>query len=234
MKEKFEKLIFQRPKVRGTHGYVKPDNKDLSKDLKSEYKIRKGMNGKRKYYSYTPVKNFLLSRVGQLWDKVHSEMSEHFYSDTRIFLIDAIKCFIEFHTFFDEDGDICDSRGKKLVDYPGYRHPTFYIHPKSKTLERVKKTVKFKKKKKELGIIEYEKKFYYLYDGIWYQVEKEKPDQPKYIKAWDKVYFDAFYSYQSKYSLIQKYGEFVICSKKKQVNSKMCKKLNEIIHTKKD
>ena len=101
MKEKFEKLLFQRPKIRGTHGYVKPDNKDLSKDLKSEYKIRKGMNGKEKYYSYTPVKKFLLSRVGQLWDKVHSEMSEHFYSNTGIFLMDAIKFFIEFHTFFD-------------------------------------------------------------------------------------------------------------------------------------
>lgn len=227
MKDKFEKLLFQRPKIRGTHGYVKPDNKDLSKDLKGEYKKNKGKNGKEKYYSYAPVKKFLLSRVGKCWDKVYAEMSEHFDSGTGRFLMDAIKFFIEFHTSFDEDGDICDSRGKKLVDYPRYRFPTFYIHPKNKTLERVKKTVKFQKRKKELGIIEYEKKFYYRYDGIWYEVDKKKPDEWLMVHRWDKVYSDSFYEGQSKNSLIEKYGEFVVCLVKKQVNSKMCKKLNE-------
>lgn len=234
MKKFFHKLLFESPK-RGGYSYNKPSKNDLDGDLNKKYKKAKGSSGKEKSYEYRAVKNFLNSRVGQDWDKVYSELSKTAVGYTGLKLKDAIDYLVEKKAYFDEDGVLRDSRGIELVSRYWF-WPTFYIHPKTNQLCKSKpKTLSYKKRKIVKKIVELDGKKYYKHDEIWYRVEISQPESFLMLHRWDKVYSDVFYKYQSKNSLIEKYGSFIICIDKQQVNSRICKKLNaKTVHSEKN
>lgn len=228
MKEKFVRLMFERSKF-GKKGNILSNKRSVDEYI-DEHKnsIKRGYRDG--YYSYAPVIKFLNSKVGKCWDDVYSEMSTHFNGYCGHILKNAIDVLVEKDICVDDDGDLADSKGKKLKDYRNWYRNNFYINPKTNTLEKIKAVrIKYRRYKQPKTIIRYNGKKYYKYKNIWYEVEttnsnSEKPD----------VFYDIIYTgyYRNLYKYYCIYGEHIICISKKQANARICRKLNAIVHSK--
>lgn len=227
MKRFFKKILFESPK-RGGYTYVKPSNKDLSADLKNEYKKAKHFGGKEQSYEYRPIRNFLNSRVGKNWDDIYSEMSKEFSGYTGSILKDAINFHVTFKVYLDENGEWRDSQDRRIE--PSFSSWTqFFVHPKTNALCKIAgDRERYRRKKYPKTIVQLNGKRYYKFEEIWYEVEVEKlPSTKSDVFYQDELFSRRNWSIDS-FKAYRKYGESLICISKKQANSRICRKLNEI------
>jgi hypothetical protein len=185
------------------------------------------------------LKKFLMSRKGKPWDDVYSEICAE--ADARSFtghhLREWLDYAVEQHCFLDEEGVVRDQRGMEIGGCRG----TFYIHPKTHTLEYVQRPrTHYKRPPKK--VFEMDDQLYHEHEDNWYRVQMaEVPMDSRWRYNTWAVLSDVFvaeelnfgrYEYSMIRRLEEEYGHSPngkpwYCTSKQSANSKEITRLKK-------
>jgi len=183
------------------------------KGMKKPYRYASRYGCAQGDHNFSVIRRFLISRKGQLWNHVYSEICAE--ADSRSFsgheLREWLDYLVERNCFIDEDGDIRDEHSHLVGRWWG----EFFVHPETKILEYIQ-PVPCKKFETPKTVFELNGTLYHEHKGIWYRVRmKEVPQKrPWYYDLrylWDDVLIEdtlktQTYSYGVIRQLRAKYG----------------------------
>lgn len=198
------------------------------------YWMDDGLTGDYKF-----VRRLLVGNVGRPWDEVYSELCVQ--ADARNYvgaqLREAIDRLVEKHCYIDEDGVVRDDHDFKV---DGRWRCALYVHPETKTLEKLEGRRRHVRSKQGTTVFEYDGKLFHCHEGIWYRVEMAPVPEVKYYWATTYSYglvVDAFkanvdpgpakgsyyHSFDARGALHRKYGPGAnnvpwYCKAKEQAN----------------
>jgi hypothetical protein len=169
-------------------------------------KYRMFWSGKSPDYT-TVVRKFLQSKVGENWDDVYSELCSKLEDKDRECIFWYVNIYNKidrwFAPFHVSEKGILEKR--KDSSYSNYQ----YEKPKKR-------------------IIEFEGQEYFCYEDIWYAVTSTTETKVKTYYGRDMNIKDVFFEFNHTLAF-KEYGCNRICTSKRQVNSKICKKLRDFI-----
>lgn len=180
MRSDFSSVVTERPRAGGRIKTPKGYNRDLQRwdeeDQPNREKIRQkwkhGWCEKRFTDVLGPIYRYLHSKVGQKWDDVFSEICQNLPKDSlnTSHVRDHITGMVEIHVMM-IDGQPCQGSGGYGYGQPilGYRN-TFYVHPETGLLCRLKEQKSYKHNQKKIGIDVPGQTMqqYHCIEGVWY------------------------------------------------------------------
>lgn len=143
---------------------------------------KRNWNGKESRLNLNYLKRFLVSKIGENWDKTYSELKQAFKSETGEFLEinRLIDWWVATNTHLNEEGIVVVHdryNGSQLVENS---HSDYYVHPTTRVLMKVPVVIRSKRKNKKereaqannsSPIIEVsDTKRLAKIDGIWYEI----------------------------------------------------------------
>lgn len=190
MRKDMAKVIVERPRVGGglqdPKGYKKEfhDTPWDEQPKREQMQRRWDRTGWEKHLSERlgPLWRWLLSKVGQSWDVIYSELCENLRRDSAVqdHVRDHVDGFVE-RCVIIKDGIPCHGDGilygMHISDY-GDR---LYVHPQTGLLTFIKGSGRYRRKdeKPKDTIRKDDTHIYKKIDGIWYEVEVV-PYEPQY------------------------------------------------------
>jgi hypothetical protein len=183
------KVIVERPRKK-PYGAVKGRQKNYDfEDMPTKESMSKkyGWHNKELNENLAPLKRFLVSKIGQPWNKVHSEICEHIRLDSAVqmHILQHLDHMIETRTYM-EGNKVYIHSGLGDIPVGNSYRGELYVHPKTGLICRAE-PAKWERKAKEVKRIDVSSlEQYHKIGGIWYSVSlKEIPKVPLYeiIKA---------------------------------------------------
>ena len=198
MRADMAKVIVERPRLNG-HAIVKGENRRMNRiglenlerreSIRARWTRNLGYDRKELNENLNPLERFLATRVGQLWDKVYSEICERINrnSPVQLHIWQHIWDFVERDVIM-VDGlprlNRCHYSFLKSEDWGSIYSP-FYIHPVTGLLLK-NESYREKKYRQEKNVSPYtvvDGHYYRTLDGIWYEVTltplREKKRDPR-------------------------------------------------------
>jgi hypothetical protein len=243
MKDHFDKLLVERPRT-GGHGKCKDVLRNVdAEDLPQRESMRRRHhtgNRKRLNEFLSPLKRFLRSKIGQIWDDVYSEICENINCNNAVQFhilqhLDGY-VFTKCHKLDGRDGIYTWDYGREIrVDeqdkmraVAGPLYPRFYVHPETGMLHEMtyrgeKNTWQEKNRLEKLEyfrkIGEYEvlKKI----DGIWYHCYLKVHPLADTNDFWWKAHLS--YKHENEWGKNDA-GKALMLDRKVQLNGKALKK----------
>lgn len=177
-------VVVDRPRTGGDGGKSKPpkgSKKQFNKTpLEEQPKFQS--SSRKRVYGYNckelsdhlgPLRRWLRSQVGRNWDDVWSEICENLsvHDVMTRHVREHAEYYVQKNCTIDEEGDVCDSKGLKLIG--DWRSRDFYVDPCDNTLKVVKSMPRWRPKKRIKKWFEGKDEWhrYYLLNDIWYEVE---------------------------------------------------------------
>ena len=181
MRSDMAKVIVERPRfghrdrhdAKGYHRRRQRIDRDEQPKRESMYAL-KG-NSKRLNEHLAPLRRYLRSQVGRLWDDVFAEICAHIRLDSAVqsHVRDHLDDFVETHVMV-IDGRVCHGRGWSVGrELSGSPHGRFYVCPRTGILREVK-YVKYQWAALEVDPGERVSvdatREYRLMDEVWYEI----------------------------------------------------------------
>lgn len=247
MRPDMKKVINERPRRKSSDktpkSYARSQNKPFDDFPQKESISRKYVyNGKGETFRDGPLRKFLGSQVGRLWDNVYSEICANadIKSHGGYQVRELIGWMVELDVVVVDDVPY-----KNGYPVTSRSHKYFYVHPVSKLLcvaPPSKHRSKWVKEKKLPKVYEVDGILYHCHDDAWYRVKMVD------LKDWTKVNLllpmyikDAIIGgstiFYSKYDngFLRKYGKnpktnkIWYCIHKESANKKEIKKLKKLM-----
>lgn len=246
MRDDLAKVITERPRVgprlkqpKGYKKAMRDIGEDSPKSEKIGFKWEKNYGDSKQFSERLgPLKRYLLSKVGQPWNDVYSELRQGLDMGNLVqkHVMTHVFDYVEIEVYLAVDGNY-------YTNPPYSREVSFlYVDPETGILCKVpEKSQKFRRNQKRDDIIEVnENLIYKKIDGIWYELEMAKMTSYKekvspsyaeapwnYLTRWNYV-FDIghktrFGSDHDSWRYYGKNGVYAI--KKRQLSSKEIKQL---------
>jgi hypothetical protein len=183
MRADMKHVIIDRPRIGGSGGKSRPakGSKRRWQRIPLEDHPKTESNAPKRLYAsdckslnehLAPLRRWLRSNCGRLWDEVHSEICANLRIDnaTQAHVRDHAEKYVLTGTRL-IDGRICDSKGTPLNS--GWRWPTFYVDPRNGTLQQAAPGSRKRRLPKAKDYIEGKDEWhqYRLLTGIWYEIE---------------------------------------------------------------
>jgi hypothetical protein len=185
--------------ARGFFRGLKPDSSCIEdrEDWEEEEKLNhlprkitgrkpQGYNRKSLNENLSPLRRFIASRVGRVWNDVWSEICENINSDSTVqkHVLDHAKDYVYTNCYFDDAGNVwCNDSysGPRLISpaYPSRYSMEHYEEPNTGILKQIKIVPYPKKKEEVIRINVGNNKQLHKLENIWYLVTlKSFPTQP--------------------------------------------------------
>lgn len=248
MRKDMKHVIIDRPRTGGDGGKSIPPKgtkKRLQKQMLDEDNtVSYESTARRRVYGWdckelnehlSPLVRWLSKQVGRNWDDVWSEICDglSIRNATTAHVRDHADQFVEKNCTL-VDGVLCNSRGEPL-NKTGWRWHRFYVDPADNTLREFGDRPKYRysyNRRKDWVEGDNENVRYYLFDGIWYEVElKPYPALVSQSGVWDVVsaakWGDRKRDYRGtiKTDCVRYYGREVYAARKRQLNKKEIRRL---------
>lgn len=248
MRSDMDKVVTERPRngggVKAPKGEKRRNQRTPKEDLPKGEKIRQKWetyNNDSTAKQFTdvlgPLYRYLLSKVGEPWDQVWSEVCKNLpgHSMNVRHIRGHIKDFVEVQTVM-LDGKVCYAEGMsyglEITGGYGRYEWQMYVHPDTGVLCKIKSTGthRFREKQKVgIDVPDEPMKQYHQIDGVWYIVTlaecahldapRHSAGVPRQWRTWE-VYDAAYKQNFNRRDLKDKYGKLVYGVSKKQLNRK--------------
>jgi hypothetical protein len=174
MREDFDKVLTERPRVGGGGAY-RSGKRMAEKELHEDFSIKQspmsmGRGSKEFTDLISPLYRWMEKQVGRPWNKVYSDIKVNFGSNNlqHQHLFQHVKWMVELNCF-KRDHKIYNSMGLEVNSF-GSRRPQFYVMDDGILKVSKKPRNKFKPNE-DTSLKKIGDKAYKNEDGIWYEVE---------------------------------------------------------------
>lgn len=237
MRKDMSKVIVERPRFNSRAkndyaGEVKQWQKGIQND--DFFPKRISTSRKRRYQpkelneNLAPLRKFLLSRVGQNWNKVYSEIREGIKVDSavQLHILQHLSYYVAIDVKIWEDGAVTDSKGAEIYDI-------VYVNPKTMCLcENKNYHRRYIADKKEAKYVKIKDKNFRQLNDIWYEVQLQsiQPENKRVGLAADRHYwfgvaYDVILKKRVSFDdMWREHGAYRYSVSKRQLNSKEIKR----------
>jgi len=222
MRKDMKKVIIERPRVGG--GYLKNKKDMIDNDSPTREKMNyRDWNKKEQTDLLGPLYGFLRKNVGRKWDDVWSEICKNNKDYMGRHLKNHVSYMVELNCT-EVDGVVYDSKNEEVFVYKYGFYVVDGILKQYKEESR-----KYKKPKSKF--VDFEGKKYLKWDGIWYEVTVKQFDRRNKLPLLKDAFIDLPYGDEWTIGNIlwKAYGEWVTCVTKKQIGSRLVKKIEKYL-----
>lgn len=200
MRSDMSTVVIERPRARARYNYHDHRVRCGKYDIEALDDLPKKQGYRRPYIEnhgdckeladlIGPLRRYLVSKVGENWDDIYSEIRENLNpnSTTQIHILSHVFDFVQENTWIGADGEIWTCGGNRFRNYTGgapyhVSHGDLYVHPNNRVLCEMPVRAAYKK---HSGFREAVEKLTEMFGNHWHKVI------PSYIADYHQRVVDA-------------------------------------------